>query len=544
MVNNGATMIEVTADRVGSVIDKESLKQLLNERAYPHAVDDVVLRETHISWLLLTGQFVYKIKRPVNFGFLDFSTLEKRRYFCEEEVRLNKRFAPDIYIDVVPITVDSDKITVDGDGELIEYAVKMRQFDESDLLQIIAVEDRFTEQLAQQLGGYVAKVHKQLPRCARKDMPKNDTGNALPVFAAMEQNFTQIRPYLRSEEDHWQLSKIEAWYRDWHGFLEPFLERRLDEGFVRECHGDLHLGNIALIDGRVTLFDCIEFNREFRMLDVLCELAFLEMDLDRYSLHDHANQTLNAYLEGSGDYAGVQALDFFRVYAALVRAKVTLLRGDSHLISPTGMSTEYRRYIELAECYCQRSFAKPKFLLMSGVSGTGKSTVAAFLAEHLGGIRIRSDVERQRLLGHTPNPFGYRVQVSGDAYSPEVTAQTYARLGAIAPHVLGAGFSCIVDATFSEREQRADFVRLAARQEIPIAVVYCHADVAELEQRIHDRSERGDDPSEATVEVLHQQLRDFEYPSTREGFTYLSIDTSRDDWQQQVVDQLHKFIVR
>lgn len=518
------------------VFDESAVEQLCQPRAFPHAVESITRRQTHISWLILTGSYVYKIKRPVNLGFLDFSTLEKRRYFCAEEVRLNRRFTPDLYIGVVPITCNEGQFMVEGEGKVVEYAVKMRQFDERDLLQRMALEGRLNKALARDLGELLGRVHGELPHHHANLSEDDEAGTPASIFDAMAQNFAQICPFLTDQHALDRIVAIERWFRREYELLAPYLFSRFEEGFVRECHGDLHLGNITLIEGRLTLFDCIEFNRDFRLVDVFCELAFLVMDLERHELPIQANAVLNGYLEESGDYGGLRVLNFFRTYAAIVRAKVALMTAEDKQPGTGQLSPGYNCYLDLAESYAQTGPTPPKLVLMCGVSGSGKSTAAEVAAENLEGIRVRSDVERRRILGRASNPFGYPVHPSEGAYSSSTTRQTYARLEAIATVVVKAGFSCIVDATFNQQVTRADFIRPGQALGVPIVVIYCYASIGQLEHRIRERASHGADPSEATVDVLRQQLENFERPDTSEQYTLISIDTECSDWRQQVID--------
>ncbi len=518
-------------------LDADCLRQLCLPGAYPHATDTIELRETHISWILLTGEIAYKLKKPVDLGFLDFGSVEKRRHFCLEELRLNRRFADDLYLDVVPVTDDEGQAKISGSGPVIDYAVKMRQFADDELLGEVVSAGQFDDSLARSVGARVAGMHQQLPEHTVDPQSQGiDPGTPASFLSSIEQNFAQIWPYLDTDKCRVQLSQLESWSCERFESLEPVLSRRLDEGFVRDCHGDLHLDNLALIDDRVTPFDCIEFNRAFRLIDVQCELAMLLMDLDSYGLARRSNQVLNTYLEVSGDYAGLELLRFYKVYAALVRAKVALLKHAPVNSRSDHLPNEYYRYANCAEIYITQREQHPQMILMCGVSGSGKSTVAGYLAQTIAAIRIRSDVERKRLLGRASNPSRHEVLVVGEIYSSGVTDRTFARLKALLEIIVGAGFTCIVDATFIRSELRAQFALLAGQLGAEPIVVYCDATVLELEHRIRARCELGGDPSDATVEVMRQQLIDIEPPDCSGQNRCLYIDTGDPDWRQQLGD--------
>ena len=292
----------------------------------------------------------------------------------------------------------------------------------------------------------------------------------------------------------------------------------------------MHLGNITLWNGRVTLFDCIEFNRAFRLSDVQSELAFVLMDLQQYGMSRRANTTLNAYLEVTGDYPGLRLLRFYVTYAAVVRAKVALM-------SATGdpdAAARYQRYISVALRTVRPAEHPPQLVLMCGLSGSGKSTVAAHLAGSIHAVRIRSDVERKRLVGDAANPMDKPVITIGEPYSTEVTRQTYLRLLKLAEEVIDAGYSCIVDATFQQMEQRKPFIQLAQKHNTQVTVVHCHAPFRELGQRIDSRARQGSDPSEATLSVLCKQIETFQAPAEAEGCKLVRLDTSESNWQDCV----------
>ena len=490
-------------------MDTATLKQLCKPEAFPHPADGMALRETHISWVILCGDYAYKIKKPLDFDFLDFSTLELRRHFCEEELRLNRRFSPELYLEVLPITGDAGAPQLGGDGPIIDYAVKMLRFDENQLLDNIAARGGLDERLIRALGRELARLHGELPRC-HPDPDGTEAGTPSALEKALEQNFRQIRQYPLDAAELRQLEAVEAWTRRRYAELLPTMKRRVLDGWVIDGHGDDHLGNIALIDGKVRLFDCIEFNADFRIIDSIGEIALLTMDLDARAHPAESHRLLTDYLEYRGDYGGLILLDLYRSYYAIVRAKVNLLRepADRENLNDTDAYRELRRYLHLARGYCQprRSF----LAITHGVSGSGKSTVAGKLVAESGAVRIRSDVERKRLFGLAPEK---RSQPEDEAslYSPDMTRRTFTRLEELATLIVTAGFPVIVDATFLHRAVRDTFRNLAGKLEVPFVILDCIAEPDILRARLAERDRHGRDASEAGITVMESQLAQREH---------------------------------
>lgn len=512
-------------------MDKHTLQPLLRPQAYPHPVDTVQLLETHISWILLAGEYAYKIKKPVDFGFLDFSTLEKRHFFCNEELRLNRRFAPELYLDVVPIT--SQPVSIGGDGPLLDYAVRMARFDSEQTLDKVAALGEFSPSRQRNLGRQLALFHQQLETESASEL--HQVGSALgtpdSIWGAIQQNFDQVNPRLKKAHTATPnpntelalklLAGIEAWSSEQFDKLELLLRSRRATGFVRECHGDLHLQNIALVEGEITFFDCIEFNPNFRWIDVISELAFLLMDLEARQLPDAANRVLNAYLEYSGDFAGLALLRFYKVYRAMVRAKVALLGIDELAPELMAEHPNFRKcleYLQLAQDYC--AAPSPFVAILHGVSGSGKSTVADQLAAHCGAIRLRSDVERKRLFGLAPEEASDK-----SIYSTEASDKTFNRLQALVAEVVHSGHSCLVDATFLHRFLRDRFRDTAHQLGCPFHIIDCWAPESELGRRLLARAQLANDASEATVAIMREQLIHREPLETDEKSYTLTVDT-------------------
>lgn len=478
--------------------------------------------ETHISWVLLTGQYAYKIKKPVSFGFLDFSTLEQRRFCCNEELRLNRRLAADLYLDVVPITGTPDHPQIGGTGAAIEYAVKMIRFPSGQLLSECAGRGQLGIDQIDQLADSVAGFHESIEQ-AGENSPYGDSANIKHWFV---ENFDHIGPLLVDDAQKQQLQNIQQWGdSEWHNLAGLMRQRKL-QGYVRECHGDLHLGNMTLINGKVTLFDCIEFNPLLRWIDVISEVAFLFTDLLHFGYDRYAYRFLNRYLQHTGDYQGLALLRYYLVYRALVRAKVSLLRmaqqpGDDAAAKQSRY--EYAAFADLAE-----RFTKPRptvLIITHGYSGSGKSTLAGQLAEQIGAFQVRSDIERKRL-------FGYRASaqtgsgIDGGLYTQEASIKTYQHLKDLAQAVLEAGFPVIIDAAFLKSGQRDLFRQLAAGCGVPFHIIAFQASDEELSRRIQQRQ---DDASEATMAVLHQQQQSAQPLSEQEQSDAIMINTESDN---------------
>lgn len=490
--------------------------------AYPHAVDEVELMETHISWVLLAGEFVYKLKKPLDLGFLDFSTLEKRRFYCEEEIRLNRRTAPDIYLDVIEICGNPEEPVLGHDGDPIEYAVRMRRFDVEAGFDHLLADGRLDHDHVLDLGRQLARLH----RIAEIASPDEGFGDRASVADPMRDNFSALGDMLKGESARHRLPALKRWTEDQLGRLAPMIDKRLRAGWIRECHGDAHLGNVALIDGRATLFDCIEFSEALRWIDTVSDLAFTVMDLRDRGAPGFAWLLLDEYLARSGDYEGIRLLPLYMVYRALVRAKVNAFRLEDEDADRTEVLEEIDGYLALAERISGEQ--RGAVIITMGVSGSGKSWLARRLVAHAGLVRMRSDIERKRLHGLDPDDSSNSA-VGDDLYSAEATERTYRHLAGLVEPLLQAGIPALVDAACLKRWQRNIFRDLAHERGVPFAIVHCDAEQAVLEQRIEQRDEAGDDPSEAGLEVLAHQQDTMEPLEESELADALSLDTGAPD---------------
>ena len=496
-------------------VDDTLVRTLLQPTAFDHPADDAELVETHISWVILAGDFAYKIKKPLVLDFLDFGTLEKRKLCCEEEIRLNRPSAPDVYIDVVPVTERNGQPRFGGAGEALEYAVRMRRFDQALRLDEQLAAGLLTVVDMKELGRNIADRH------AAADIAAVSERKRLVEQAKrfVTENFVHLEGVIAGED----FSFLQDWTEKELVKLDNVLWRRFDEGFVRDCHGDLHLGNLVRLPGGITTFDCIEFNPDLRFTDVFADVGFLTMDLVDKGRHDLAAHFVNRYLECSGDYAGVVLHDFYFVYRCLVRAKVAAIRSRER-------DSERDRNADIAEAreYCdiarrQATKGPRALVIMSGLSGSGKSWVSERLMAELPAIRLRSDTERKRLFGLAETAQSGSGITTG-IYTAEATAKTYERLFELAGEVFASGHHVILDAAFLTSAQREAAKQTAARAGCEPVLLHVRASTDVLKERLRQRASVKGEVSEADLDVLDYQLENSEPLTTTESATAVIID--------------------
>ncbi|MDD4965183.1 MAG: AAA family ATPase [Gallionella sp.] len=479
---------------------------LENTACYDHAVESLSCIETHISWVILTGQYAYKIKKPVALGFLDFSTLALRQQDCMDELRLNQRLAADYYLDVVAITGTLDAPRVNGTGEALEYAVKMRQFSPDATLDKLTARGELSETHIDALAARIARFHLTQCDIAAADRP---WGEIDAIAQPVAENFQTLTTQLTDTLEFPLLATLQQWCADELVRLTPLMRARKRDGWVRECHGDLHLANVAWAGDQPVIFDCLEFSPALRWIDVMSEVAFCYMDLLHRREAALAARFLNAWLAATGDYAGVALLRYYAVYRALVRAKVAVLRlaqSTDELVLRSAHS-ELSEYLQLAKQLTV--FAAPQLWITHGLSGSGKTTVSQRLLQQHGLIRLRSDVERKRLAGLDADiNSGSGIQTG--LYSADFSQRTYQHLAELTEALLKSGWSVIVDAAFLERSQRDLFRALARRLGAAFQIFATQADPKVLYQRIKLRLEQGKDASEANASVLAHQLSSYQ----------------------------------
>lgn len=466
-------------------MDLETLKCLIAEQPEAFGLNEgdvsPQLVETHISLVVLTDSLAFKFKKAVDLGFLDYSTPEIREKLSKVEYQLNSQFCPKIYLGV-------QMFNVSGTGA-IEVAVKMRRFPRDNEFVHLLEKGKLNDDIIKALADKVASIHIKA-----EISPDQSFGSLNYVSFSMKQNFEQMEHIAPSDIID-IMRPIQKWSLEALSALSPIIEQRQRDGFIKHCHGDLHLGNIIFFEGEVELFDCIEFNDHLRIIDTMNEIAFLMMDLEDHGQNELANVFLNRYLDTSGDYEGIMLLCFYKVYRAMVRAKVALM---AH---PPQCQVSHS-YLSLAASYIKPRV--PVVLLTFGVSGSGKSFVASTLARKMRILHIRSDIERKRLKGLSMLEDSHKEGL--DIYDSKSNARTYERLLDVTKRVACANESIIVDACFLKKEQREPFLRLHGCK---LVILHCKATEETLIQRIHSRH---DDPSEASMEVLQLQLKNIPSP--------------------------------
>ena len=488
------------------------IEQMLQPGFYPHPVKEPIqLIQTHISYVLLTGDYAYKVKKPVNFGFLDFSNLEKRQHFCQEELRLNQRGAPELYLEVLPITLSGEKYQLQGDGDVVEYVLKMQQFPDDALLSKMFEQSKLSEEHIKDLGRVVAQYHAVTET--------NDYilsfGEVAQVRASIDENYEQTTKYIGGPQTQTQFDETKSYTDNFFAQHPELFTSRIKNKCIRECHGDIHLNNICLWQDRVLLFDCIEFNEPFRFVDVMYDVAFAIMDLEARGRKDYANVFLNTYAEQTGDWEGLQLLPLYLSRQAYVRAKVT-----SFLLDDPGIPAEVKENAAktAGEYYKQAwEYTKPRqgqLFIMSGVSGSGKSTTSRLLSRELGAVIIRSDAVRKHL-AQIP-----LLERGGDElYTPQMTEKTYNKLSELGVLLAKQGFTVILDAKYDRQHLRGDVISQALKQQLPLKIIQCVAPEAILRERLNERT---GDIADATTDLLSSQLQQAEAFTVQEK-TYLTI---------------------
>jgi uncharacterized protein len=486
---------------------------LLDPNCYGRGVRKVQLVETHVSWVFLTGRHAYKVKKPVKLPFVDFSTLQLRHRYCREELRINRRLAPDLYLAVVPIGGSRSAPRI-GRTPAFDYAVKMREFPAAARLDRKLATNRIPRAAVAEFGAQLAKFHAGL-------RPIRGIAAAAIGKAALR-NVDELGTYVGRDQRR-QLASLRAWIDRRFARLASLFAQRVAEGAHRECHGDLHLQNLLWRDGAIMAFDALEFDRSLRDIDVLSEAAFVAMDLRAHGRTDLAYEFLNRYLELMGDYRGVDVLPFYLVHRALIRAKVAAIkRAQGGSSGSDGHDVE--RYLATALELTRAE--RPVLVITHGLSGSGKTSVTDELVSRLPALRARSDLERKRLHGLEASA-RTRSELGAGLYAAAGTRRTYGLLADIADRLLRNGQTALIDAAFLLRSERLDFRQVAAANAVRFVILDCRASPSELRRRVAARDRAGRDASEATLGVLEHQLRTHEPLDEAERRAAVTVDTSR-----------------
>lgn len=516
----------MTSDNTQTALIRGLIKRL-SQISPSSGVDPLRIMETHISWVILAGKHAFKIKKAVSFGFLDFSTLNLRKEACEEEIRINQRYSPDIYIEVIAITGPVNEPELGGNGPIIEFAVKMQRFPADQLFDQLAFTGQLLPKHLLDLAEQVSKFH------ARIQPEREDHGSSRlnRTKGFMEANFTTLLSYLNDEARLATIKTLHNWTQQQHALLRPLLLTRSRLGHIKECHGDLHLGNIVLLDGHARLFDGIEFNADLRWIDTMSDIAFTVMDLEGHGLTGLGYVFLNRYLELTGDYSGIELLKYYQLYRAMVRAKAAILE-----LKPTMHQTKRTALLRRCDQYIHYGLQlianiRPQLLIMHGLSGSGKSYLASQLATAIPAICIRSDIERKRLFaGHSESSL----------YSRQSRDIIYQHLLEIGKCILKSGHNVILDATFLKETDRSAAKMIATASRSSFCILNCKAPSSLLKQRIRARQRQRTDSSDADETVLKLQMNKHEPLRTHERLQAVNVDMSLTPDIPVLLRQIHQ----
>jgi uncharacterized protein len=499
------------------------IADLLRPEAYTHPADHLRLHETHSSWVVLAGPYAYKLKKPVNLGFLDFTTIAARRADCEEEVRLNRRFSPDVYLDVVDIIEDDGRFRVGGSRGSGEPAVWMRRLPEDGMLPGLLDRDAVDSRLARRIGRTVAQFHAT----AQTGRGIDEYGSPSSIQGNWQENFQQMAPFVGRTVEHDIDAHIRRYVDQFVATNRRLFERRVAEGRVRDGHGDLHAASICIDRGRIRLFDSLQFAPRFRSSDVAAEVAFLAMDFEHHGRTDLAWAFVEAYVGASGDSELQQLFDFYACYRAYVRGKVRSLRlaqlGEARAADETRIIAESRAYFDLAWAHAG-GLGAPPFLICMGLPASGKTTLARNIASRLGLVHVSSDRVRKAMAGVQPTQRGTDSFRQG-LYDPSMTERTYAALRRNAGRWLRRGRGVVLDATYGDRAERARVQQLAQRLGVNLRIVLCHADDDTLLTRLRRRASEPGVVSDARIELWSELRAAFDEP--RELADVLRVDATR-----------------
>ena len=497
----------------------EIAQALLNPEIYPEQTKSVRLEQTQMSFVFITDKYVYKTKKAVNLGYLDYSTLEQRKFFCDKEVELNKRLSPDTYLGVVPITRNDSGYDLGGNGEIVEYAVKMKILPFDRMLDVLLKENSVTNDMMPRVAKKMADFHS-----------KADTGGVIDDFGKIElinhnneENLAQMAPYIERTLTGLEHRKIADFTR---GFIKEnaaLLEKRITDNKIRDCHGDLHAAHICFEDGLI-IYDCIEFNDRFRYSDVASEVAFLAMDLDHNGRADLARSFIKSYIEDSGDGDIKKLLNFYKCYRACVRGKVACFKLDDPYVSEDHKKeAQYNAesYFDLA---CSYTDPAPTLFITTGLTGCGKSTVGEALAKRLGLVILSSDVTRKKLADIPQNEHCFN-DINSGIYSAEFSAQTYRALFDEAAKILADGDSVIIDATFIRAADRKEAKKLAEDSGAKFFIIECTLDEETTRKRLDNRLNECT-ASDGRWEVYIAQKKNMEPVEEIPSDRHIIIDTS------------------
>ncbi|MFI5166481.1 MAG: AAA family ATPase [Thermoanaerobaculales bacterium] len=502
---------------------RQLVERLSDPAFYPEPTQKVEVVQTHISTIFLTDRFAYKVKKPVDFGFLDYTTLAKRREMCEREITLNRRLCPNTYLGVEEIREHNGELSLGGPGETVEYAVKMTRLPHRRMLREVLRRGEGHSAFFQQIARILAEFHGRAASSPEISALKDLDG----VKLNCDENFAQTEKYvgrlLSVRTFEFIRTSTELFFRRHQGLFH----HRAASGRVRDGHGDLHLDSICVTDP-IRIFDCIEFNERFRIQDVAEEVAFLAMDLEFHGHTPFGRAFVEAYVEASGDRELRKLLDFYKAYRAYVRAKVHAFQSEDQSLPAAErekVQATAKRYFELASRYAT-TFNPQRLYVACGLMGSGKSTLARTLGERYALEVVRSDLVRKELLGLEPEERRY-VGWDQAEYAPAVTERTYAAMLERAEKLIAAGHSVVLDGCYGTRSERHAAVKLARHIKVPMLLLECRASEEIIRDRLQKRAARNGSVSDGRWEIYHKQVKAFEPPEEIPGDSRVVLDRSK-----------------
>jgi hypothetical protein len=518
-------------------MEQRILKSLLKPSAYPESTTSVHLVQTHVSFIFITDNLVYKIKKPVNFSFLNFTTLDRRRFYCNEEVLLNRRLCPDMYLGVVELRRTHTGASFSGEGEIIDYAVKMRRLPEERMLDRLLSEDQVTVDDIRRIARTIAEFHLN----AERNKEIDSFGSTESIKRNWNENFQQIAEFCAETVRDHDLQIIRQWVDNFLADQQRLFVERVSRGFIRDCDGDIHMENICLTEDQVLVFDCIEFNNRFRFSDTAADIAFLIMDFDFQGRPDFSEVFLAEYIAVTGDHNIRQVLDFYKIYRAVVRGKVESLRlHDPNIPMNEKLAAKERaiRYFRLARGYIIRRKLPLTLFITCGLMGSGKSTIASRLALELGIDRLSSDQARKEI-SSVPQ-YSHRFSDYGTGiYCDKFTRATYRKLLDEAETSIAAVRSVIVDATFSRKINRNRFRIAAEKHSALFRIIMMTSSEKVIKKRLDARLTNHREVSDGRWELFQRQKDEFE-PAGLDEQLQIYLDTSLPlhDTIDMILDQM------
>jgi len=507
--------------------------KVITLESFPFITSQFKVIQTHISYVFITDDIVYKIKKPVNLGFLDFSTLEKRKYFCEKEVELNRRLCPEIYLGVVPIIKKGETFKFENQGEIVEYAVKMRKLPENGMMSLLLQEKNFTEKHIDLIVDTLVPFYKK----AQTGENVNIYGSKEIIFYNINENFEQTKEFVGlalTEEKYKYLIDFNMYFIK---EKENLFKERIEKGFIREGHGDLYSANICFDDlKKVYIFDCIEFNERFRCGDVCCDISFLAMDLDYHRFRNLSQYFIENYVNKSKDFKIFELLDFYKCYRAYVRGKIGCFTYVSSQIS----EEERKKALESAQKYFDLAYfyagGIPKVIIFFGLSGTGKTFLSQKLLGKIPAVYLASDIIRKKLLNLDPHKHYYAPFEKG-IYSPDITEKTYKKLAELAFEELSYGRDVIIDATFREKKLRELFKNYLKNVKAKFYWIWCKAEDEVIKGRIFKRKKENT-YSDALWNIYLSQKEKFDHPEDCSPLLALETSSPEKDLLEKIIEFL------